>query len=913
MCGKEFPRGAFVKSFCNGAAMRATCARFRLGLLWRRRRWSFCIVALVCHATGEVRAIPSTGLILPSLVASAFATLMPVDVTVGDKPFQCASGTVPKACMLHSLVSVDWQRFLELVCHELVSRTDAAQAALDILSKFDKHTGQACLEGLIVIVLVLAGTGAEQWHDQIIRFLPDGRVRLGIGVWEVLDRGARFNQWSVTAPQSLTLRPPFPPWPFPGIFFDTMRKHQDFVDLTELPASSRCKKDALEKLPGCDERVWRVLLGALCHRCTPDLPHGLPCFYENALIELLTAIFESQHDRLAAPTCGHGFLAAVLSLGSRVAEIPIETDPNLWRVRQDTGTVNVINACFRRLLGNYKNRFSVNVPVIDLSPFPFHVGALWSARPFTVSDDAYYEEFLGFVARRLARAGLQHVLLPGDASQEGAQVRASQKLSSFFLPFELRATAAVTLQHVVGELKDKFGSIFRVIGVSAGLWQLGEEPSRFSPHIGVAFRVFCKECVHVSFYFYTMEGSESSLLPLAAWKPCLIPRERVFPARLSKMGGDVANAVPAAADQAWLRHAQRRPAAWVPNDATLGPCYVARRRAAERLQEETLTSPSQASAAAGVMQAPLRHPPLLSPEFDLSPGIHADLGLFDLMRLREDSEREGLRRYSDKVLFKTRLLREGMPVPRILFMSGRQRHDLLDVLRGLGTKRFVAKPTHLAASSFVFAMRDGVNLVSGQPASLQEIAAGLEQSRSDSHVDDWATESIPPGVIIEELISPSTNSRPETTTPDELKCHTFFGELFFCEWVFVRNMTSGEDGSTHFWSAHQRGDRAQPTLGHRTLGIPNFQSRGLVFRDGTCCECEERLPLSQERWASLVRIVERLAESTDHIRIDLFITPDGGFVVNEANISILAISGLPPEIISEMARRWVDGYRLMHE
>lgn len=42
------------------------------------------------------------------------------------------------------------------------------------------------------------------------------------------------------------------------------------------------------------------------------------------------------------------------------------------------------------------------------------------------------------------------------------------------------------------------------------------------------------------------------------------------------------------------------------------------------------------------------------------------------------------------------------------------------------------------------------------------------------HVDDWATESTPPGVIVEELVE-APGRETGTRTPDEFKCYTFFG------------------------------------------------------------------------------------------------------------------------------------------
>merc|ERR1711974_450256 len=92
-------------------------------------------------------------------------------------------------------------------------------------------------------------------------------------------------------------------------------------------------------------------------------------------------------------------------------------------------------------------------------------------------------------------------------------------------------------------------------------------------------------------------------------------------------------------------------------------------------------------------------------------------------------------------------------------------------------------------------------------------------------------------------------------------------------------------------------------------GIPNFASRGYIFRDRSCFDCAEPVPLSAAKWAELVRIVEAVAAGTDHIRIDVFVTPGGEPVVNEANISFLKTSKLPVALVEEMRRRWLDGYR----
>merc|ERR1719195_700919 len=116
-------------------------------------------------------------------------------------------------------------------------------------------------------------------------------------------------------------------------------------------------------------------------------------------------------------------------------------------------------------------------------------------------------------------------------------------------------------------LRQRFGGVWRLVRVSEGLWQVGEEPYRFSPREGVAFRVFCNQCVHVSIFFYLRNTDRDELLPLATWMPCSIPLRRVFPSGQQHLGGAT---VPMAADETWLHRAQRSPAVWMADTTAHG-------------------------------------------------------------------------------------------------------------------------------------------------------------------------------------------------------------------------------------------------------------------------------------------------------------------------------------------------------
>eukprot|EP00913_Durusdinium_trenchii_P017608 g16549.t1 len=92
-------------------------------------------------------------------------------------------------------------------------------------------------------------------------------------------------------------------------------------------------------------------------------------------------------------------------------------------------------------------------------------------------------------------------------------------------------------------------------------------------------------------------------------------------------------------------------------------------------------------------------------------------------------------------------------------------------------------------------------------------------------------------------------------------------------------------------------------MGHKACGIPNFASRGYIFRDGSCMDCTEALPLTAQVWRQLVQTVEKIAKGTDHIRIDLFVA-GGNILVNEANISFLKIS----KYVANTCRSFPNGF-----
>ncbi|CAE7420798.1 rnhA [Symbiodinium necroappetens] len=808
-------------------------------------------------------------------LALALAVIVHLAVEPEELPAQgeCRGGPLPAGCRSGRLRDFDWQTYLGLLCSEL-PRSVAHQAILQALARFDADNARACPEGFAVSMLALYATGASEFEDQVIRFKPDGSSHFLVLAWKFERGRAVLDHWSTSLPATVPLAPPWPSWNFPGPL-QHLQQAQDLSQLKELPPSLHCDEQSLASI-GCSEET--PLLQALCSHCETNLP----CTYSEGLLQLLSRAVEAvpkqprSAESTERPRCGHALLAALLALipvewlkspwltwaflvvlvveeasrNGRRSTAAVRTDPELYRM--GTPPKLVMHSTFKRVAQDPEKMFVFNIPLMDLSPFPFHTSPLRSAR--SDRPKGLYQDAIKAVSQSLERRGIGHVIVPGDASMMSST---TDGVWSIFLP-ALSVLQAHLKDWIEADLNRELLGHWRLVHVSPGLWQIGEEPYRFSPRTGVSFRAFCPDCVYVSLYLYVQEEVGQSVFPLSYWKPCRLGLARLFPIQRKEE-------LPLAADPAWLRRAA--------SVTTIAGCKAERTRLIGLLPR-VVPWPLGEDLWEDLDDA-------VMPAFDIEDGTHSDLGLFDLMRQREDSESPGLRRFSDKVLFKTWMLQEAIPIAEIFHMSN-ESPDVLAALGSLKTQRFVAKPTHLAATSYVYVMKDGINLVNGQSLSHEEINSGLREAWNERHVDDWATESTRPGVLIEELVE---SSERQGRTPDELKCQTFWGKLFFCEWTFVQNMSSGDEGSARFDDAHQQGDRAQPALGHQACGIPNFASNGYIFRDGSCLDCVAAPPLTGEAWKRMVSTIETIARGSDHIRIDVFVPGGGRFLVNEANIS----------------------------
>ncbi|CAJ1377541.1 unnamed protein product [Effrenium voratum] len=544
----------------------------------------------------------------------------------------------------------------------------------------------------------------------------------------------------------------------------------------------------------------------------------------------------------------------------------------------------------------------VGVPVMSLSPFPFHTAKLRALRTI---DQVEYDQFVADLSLRFAEAGVFHVLLDGDytlrywdtgarhwAEKDYLQSRYGLNRStgeplrrcSFFVPWEQRLHVSPLVPGAVE--------------LDQGHLQFGEQPYGFATALN--FRALCSTGLWVSIYFYITEavgslaptGPSMTVLPLAFWVPCRIPAAELFPVHRAPLGSGW---VPRPARGAVLA---RR---WASEEDPLHSAHSGNRGGIYHGScRESLARQVGASVAPWASMPPLRVVRELLPMHDMSgfAQIGMESPLEVIMGFRQMHKAKGLELYQDKIQLTEDFRGRGLPVPRTFFSSYDADFELRPLLQRLERDgvAYVAKAAHLCCSLGVFAMDGGVDRLTGRRVAVEEVHWSLRRAFQevfteqmvDPRCGDWGTVQAgsKPGILVEELIRPSVplhsllqmTGAEDWIAPDSLACHLVWSTLFFCSWETKVRLASGEAKTEHL---------------------------GLIFRDGACLSC--KFPRPFRDWASTVWMLEGLLPHTDYVRISLFVR-EGAPIINEVEYTTGGLEVISVPIAREWNLQWLEGY-----
>lgn len=261
-----------------------------------------------------------------------------------------------------------------------------------------------------------------------------------------------------------------------------------------------------------------------------------------------------------------------------------------------------------------------------------------------------------------------------------------------------------------------------------------------------------------------------------------------------------------------------------------------------------------------------KDPDKLKSEFDICPYWYDGMTWSEFLEVRNALARPGLVKYVDKIEQQEIAEEFGVATPKT-YIKTREKTPIIDIITPLTS--YVAKMTHLSWSGGLMIVKNGVDIVTGQAVTPQEVQDHLfkhldEKPRS---VESWALHHVPPGFIIQEYIP---NRR-------EVKIQTVWGKAVIGEWRGGEEQTS----ATPIWGRYDRD-------GNRRTGdapLPPF-------------------------WQEAIEAAEKIAAKTDALRVDFLVGPHDELLLNELEIW--------PEsdwssMKSELAKKLNDGYRGMCE
>lgn len=232
--------------------------------------------------------------------------------------------------------------------------------------------------------------------------------------------------------------------------------------------------------------------------------------------------------------------------------------------------------------------------------------------------------------------------------------------------------------------------------------------------------------------------------------------------------------------------------------------------------------------------------PDLKEEFDISSYWQGGMSWWEFLVIRNKLEREALVKYVDKIQQQEMAREAGLQVPNTYVVT-HEPTPIVDIVSPLSS--YVAKMTHLSFSQELMIVKNGVNMLTGEPITPEEVEKRLFKAleMKPREVESWALHQVQPGFMIQEYIP----------NRQEVKIQTVWGKAVIGEW------RGGEvqRATTIIW--------------------------GRFDREGNRVDGTEEAPLW---WPKAVEAAERMAHGTDALRVDFLVREDGELLLNEMEI-----------------------------
>lgn len=228
------------------------------------------------------------------------------------------------------------------------------------------------------------------------------------------------------------------------------------------------------------------------------------------------------------------------------------------------------------------------------------------------------------------------------------------------------------------------------------------------------------------------------------------------------------------------------------------------------------------------------------PEFNIVEFWHENMTWKEFLAVRNSLQREALSTYVDKIEQQKMAQKAGLAVPKT-YLASREKVPFIDLIAQLPS--YAIKMTHLSYSEGLILVKNGINMITGDPITPEEIQKRVFEAfdRKPRDVESWALHQVQPGFIIQEYIP----------NREEVKIQTIWGKALVGEW--------------------RGGERQAPTT----------PILGLYDRQGNKVRSSRQAP---PWWSKALEAAELLAQGTDALRVDFLVKNNGELLLNELEI-----------------------------